>query len=131
MLDLLLRSKRSIQISFALTVAAVAGWSGFAYSSLSSGEQVTALAAERDAAVANYQQLQEAADNLKELEAKLDSARVEHSRNVQAWTEARSRLGATQQELAVLTKRLDQAKDRVSQTGSIRAEPPKPPARKP
>ena len=138
MLDRLLRSERSVQIGAALAVAAVAGWSSFAYSALTSGQQVTALTVERDAAVANhdavvanYQKLEKTAGNLKEVEAKLGSARTEYSRVVQGWADTRGRLGAAQQELAALAKRLDQASDRVSQTSSIRAEPSKLPVRKP
>jgi len=131
MLNLLPRTRKPFPTRLALALAAFAGWSGFAYSAMSSGQQVTALAAERDAAVATYQQIQEAAGNLKEVEAKLGSARVEHSQVVQGWADTRGKIGAAQQELTVLTKRLDQARDRVSQTSSIRAEPPKPPARKP
>src|SRR5215211_6864678 len=93
MLDRLLRSERSVQIGAALAVAAVAGWSSFAYSALTSGQQVTALTVERDAAVANhdavvanYQKLEKTAGNLKEVEAKLGSARTEYSRVVQGWT---------------------------------------------
>jgi hypothetical protein len=131
MLDLLFRTRRPFPTRSALALAAVAGWSGFAYSALSSGQHVAALTVERDAAVANYQQLQEAAGNLKEVEAKLGSARIEHSQVVQGWADTRGKLGAAQKELTVLTKRLDQGKDRVSQTGGIRAEPPTPPTRKP
>jgi tRNA C32,U32 (ribose-2'-O)-methylase TrmJ len=131
MLHLLPRADRPFRIGPALAIAAIAGWSGFIYSVLSSGQQVKALTAERDAALASHQQLQEAAGKLSDIEAKLGTARVEYGRVVQGWAEARGRLGAAQQELAVLTKRLDQAKDRVSQTGSIRSEPPKAPARKP
>jgi septal ring factor EnvC (AmiA/AmiB activator) len=113
MLDLLLRTRRPFPTRSAFALAAVAGWSGFAYSALSSGQHVAALTVERDAAVANYQQLQEAAGDLKEVEAKL---------------------GAGQQELAALTRQLDETRDRASQTGSLRNEPSKPPkgkARKP
>ena len=131
MRELLLRSQRSFRPGMALVIATLVGWSGFAYSSWSSDQQVTALTAERDAAVGSYQQLQGAADSLKEVEAKLGSARIEHSKVVQEWTETRGKLAVLQTELAVLTRRLDQAKDRVSQTGSTRAEPPKPPARMP
>src|SRR3954471_2555086 len=77
MLDPLLRSRRFFQIGLALAVAGVAGWGRFAYSALSSDQQVTALTAERDAAVANFQQLQEASGNLKEVEAKLGAGRQE------------------------------------------------------
>jgi hypothetical protein len=127
----LLRSKRPFGTGLALALAAVAGWSGFAYSEWSSGQQVTVLTAEREAAVADRRKPQEAVDSLKEVEAKLGAARIEHSRVAQEWTETTGKLGAAQQELAVLSKRLDQARDRVSQTGSTRPEPPKPPARKP
>src|SRR5215207_6569449 len=130
MFDLLLRSERSLQIGAALAVATVVGWDSFAYSALTSGQQVTALTADRDAAVANFRQLQEATGNLKEIEAKLGSAHVEYSQALQDWTETRSKLGATHQELALLTKRLKQGRDRGAQAGGIRTEPPKPPARK-
>ncbi|MFL5153019.1 MAG: hypothetical protein ACJ8C3_09140, partial [Microvirga sp.] len=56
----------------------------------------------------------------KQVEAKLGSARVEYGRSVEAWAETRAKLAAAQQELAALTKRVDQARDRVSQTGSTR-----------
>jgi len=138
MLDRLLRSEPSVLIGLGLVVLALTGWGSFAYLAWSSGQQVTALAAERDAeranhnaALANYQKLQDAAGSLKEVEAKLGSARSEYSRVVQGWADTRGRLGAAQQDLAALAKRLDQASDRVSQTSSIRAEPSKPPARKP
>ena len=131
MLGLLLRAERSFLIGSGLVVAALAGWSSFAYSALSSGQQVTALTAERDAAVVNYQQLQESAGNLKEVEAKLGLARVEYGRVVQGWADTRGRLGTAQQELAALAKRLDLATERVSQTSSIRTEPSKSPTRKP
>ena len=131
MLDRLLRSERSFQIGSAWAVAAVAGWCGVAYLALSSSQQVTALTAERDAAVANYQKLQETAGSLKEVEAKLGLARVEYGRVVQGWADTRGRLGTAQQELAALAKRLDLATERVSQTSSIRTEPSKSPTRKP
>ena len=131
MLDRLLRAERSFLVGLALAVAALAGWSSFAVSALSSGQQAKALTTERDAALASYQQLRVAAGKLSDIEAKLGTARIEYGRVVQGWAEARGKLGAAQQELAVLTKRLDQARDRVSQTGSIRSEPSKAPTRKP
>jgi zinc resistance-associated protein len=90
------------------------------------------VTAERDAAFAQRDRLQESAGELAQVEARLSSARVEYSRVVQGWAEAKARAGVVKQELATLSKRLDQAKDRVSQTGSIRqAEPPQRPAQKP
>jgi uncharacterized coiled-coil protein SlyX len=76
------------------------------------------------------QHVQETFGKLSEMEAKLGSARVEYSRVVQGWADTRGKLGQAQQQLAALTKRLEQARDQVSQTGSIRAEPSKVPARK-
>lgn len=131
MLDLLFRAEKPFLICSALAVAALAGWSSFAYSASSSGRQAKALMAERDAALANYQQLQASAGKLSEVEAKLGSARLEYGRVVQSWADTRGKLGVAQQQLAALTKRLDQARDQVSQTGSTRPAPPKAPARKP
>jgi hypothetical protein len=132
MAESILRTKRSPLLGFALTIAAAAGWGSFAYSAWNSHERVSSLVAERDAALAKHERLKEATGELGQVQARLGSARVEYSRVVQGWADAKARSGAVQQELATLTKRLDQAKDRVSQTGSIRpAEPPKPPARKP
>jgi zinc resistance-associated protein len=132
MLELLARIKQSPMLGPALAVAAILGWSSFAYSALASHARASSLTAERDAALAKHERLQEAAGELAQVEARLGSARVEYSRVVQGWAEAKARAGVVQQELATLTKRLDQAKDRVSQTGSIRqAEPPQRPARKP
>lgn len=131
MLDLILRALGSIRLGPALAAAALTGWSGFAYSALSSSRQADALIAERDAALANYQQLQDAVGKLADVESKLGSARVEYSQVVQTWADARGRLGQTQQQLAAVTKRLEQARDQVTQTGSTRPAAPKPPARKP
>src|SRR5436853_3175027 len=121
MLDTLLRSEQSRLIGSGLVVVALTGWGSFAYLAWSSGQHVTVLTAERDAAVANhdavianYHKLEEAAGSLKEVEAKLGSARTEYSRVVQGWAETRGKLGAIQQELALLTNRLDQAAERVS-----------------
>src|SRR3954452_10233467 len=69
MLDLLFRAEKPFLICSALAVAALAGWSSFAYSASSSGQQAKALMAERDAALANYQQLQASAGKLSEVEA--------------------------------------------------------------
>jgi chromosome segregation ATPase len=132
MLELISRTKRSVLIASALAFAAVLGWGSLAYSAFTSQGQVNSVTAERDAALAQRDRLQESAGELAQVEARLSSARVEYSRVVQGWAEAKARAGVVQQELATLTKRLDQAKDRVSQTGSIRqAEPPQRPARKP
>src|SRR4051794_18037803 len=126
MLHLLRRTERSFLVCCGLGLAAVAGWSSFAYSAWSSrrlAEQVGNLTAERNVVLANHQKLQQATGELKQVEAKLGSARVEYGRSVEAWAETRAKLAAAQQELAAPTKRVDQAPDPGSPTGS-----PPPPA---
>ena len=130
MLYLLVRTERSLLIGSALALATLAGWGSFAYSALSTSRKIDAITGERDAALAQLQQVQETFGKLSEMETKLGSARIEYSRVVQCWADTRGKLGQAQQQLAALTKRLEQARDQVSQTGSIRAEPPKAPARK-
>lgn len=126
MLNLLLRAEKTVLIGCALGVAALTGWSSFAYSSLSSRSEAKVLRAERDAAMGRHQQLEQANGDLGQVEAKLAAARTDYSRTVQGWAEARTRLGTVQQELAVLTKRVDLAKERVTHTGSVKpAEPAK------
>ena len=130
MLDLLSRTKKSVLIGSALTFAAVLGCGGLAYSTVALQERLYGVTAERDAAFAQRDRLQEAAGELAQVQERLASARVEYSRVVQSWAEAKARTGVAQQELAALTKRLDQAKDRISQTGSIKQpEPPQRPAK--
>src|SRR4051794_830918 len=135
MLHLLRRTERSFLIGCGLGLAAVVGWSSFAYSAWSSrrlAEQDGSLTTERNVVLANHQKLQQATGELKQVEAKLDSAHVEYGRSVEAWAQTRAKLAAAKQELAALTKRGDQARDRVSQTGSPRpADAPKAAARKP
>ena len=134
MRHLLARAEKPFLIGCALAALAVTGWTGFAYAALSSRQQVTELRAERDDAATRLRRLEESAGDLGQVEAKLSAARIEYSRTVQGWAEAKAKLGATHQELAALSKRLDQARDRaITQTGSVRpAEPAaKAPARKP
>jgi uncharacterized coiled-coil protein SlyX len=131
MLHLLLRAERPFQIGCALGLAALIGWGGFIYTAFSSRHELSAVRAELNEALANHERLQQTAGDLSHVQAKLSATRLEYGRTVQAWAETRARTEAAQQELATLTKRLDQARDRVSQTGSIRSEPPKAPARKP
>lgn len=129
MLDLFTRINRPVVVGSALAVAAVLGWGSFAYSTFASQGRVNSAIVERDAAVAQHDRLKAAAGDLAQVEARLASGRIEYARVVQSWADAKAR---SEQELATLTKRIDQAKDRVGQTGSIRqAEPAARPARKP
>ena len=107
MLHLLRRTERSFLVCCGLGLAAVVGWSSFAYSAWSSrqlAEQVGNLTTERNVVLANHQKLQQATGELKQVEAKLGSARVEYGRSVEAWAETRAKLAAAQQELAALTQ---------------------------
>jgi exonuclease VII small subunit len=79
--------------------------------------------ADRNAVRAKHEQLQRSAGELKQVEAKLNMGNVELNRTVRAWA-------AAEQKLATLNKRVEEAKEGVSQTGSIRqTAPPKRPAR--
>jgi hypothetical protein len=129
MLELISRTKRSVLIGSSLAFAAVFGWGSFAYSTFASQGRVNSITSERDAAVAQHDRLKAAAGDLAQVETRLASGRIEYARVVQGWADAKAR---SEQELATLTKRIDQAKDRVGQTGSIRqVEPPARAARKP
>jgi hypothetical protein len=116
----------------AIGLAAVLGWGSFLCSDLDWREQVSGLKSERDAMIAKYQIHKEITGELEQIEKRIALARIEYDRTALALAEARAKSGAVQQELAALTSRLDQTKDRVSQTGGIRsAEPPRRPAQKP
>ena len=128
-----LRPQRSSLIYCALGLAAIIGWSSFAYLTWSARQlsrQVSILTTERDEAIADrnavrakHEQLQRSAGELKQVEAKLNMGNVELNRTVRAWA-------AAEQKLATLNKRVEEAKEGVSQTGSIRlTAPPKRPAR--
>ena len=121
----LLRLQRSSLIYCALGLAAIIGWSSFAYLTWSARQlsrQVSILA-DRNAVRANHEQLQRSAGELKQVEAKLNMGNAELNRTVRAWA-------AAEQKLATLNKRVEEAKEGVSQTGSIRlTAPPKRPAR--
>ena len=127
----LLRLQRSSLIYCGLGLAAIIGWSSFAYLTWSAHQlsrQVSILTTERDEAIAdrnavraNHEQLQRSAGELKQLEAKLNMGNAELNRTVRAWA-------AAEQKLAILNKRVEEAKEGASQTGSLTA-PPKRPAR--
>ena len=124
-----LLSNRSVLVASLLAASSVTGWGAFAYSVSSSGNQLRAVIAERDAAAAKHEQLQAAVADLAQVEAKLFATRRQYTEAVQGWAEVRTKMGAAQQELAALTKRVQQGRDQVSQTSSIRpAEPSKRPA---
>jgi CHASE3 domain sensor protein len=128
MIEQLFSRQRPVLSFMAVALVALCGWGAFAYSALSVSGKLGAVTAERDTLKASYELLQQASGDLEQVRGRLMSARLEHSQTVQGWAEARAKVGAAQQELAALAKRVQQARD-VAQTGSIRpAEPPKRPA---
>jgi uncharacterized protein HemX len=126
MRDLLLRADRPLLLACGLGLAAVIGWGSFGYSAWSSRQlshELKAVAAQRDATVEKHQRLERTAGELAQVEAKLATTKAEFDKAARMWA-------AAQQELATLSKRLDQTREKVSQTGSIKQpEQPKKPAR--
>jgi len=121
------RRDPAITLGASLTVAALTGWSCFAYSASHSrdlGQRIEVLTADLDAATAKYHALRNAAGELAQVEGKLSAARMEHSRAVQAGAEAKATTAEAQQELILVSKRLERARDRTLQTGSIRQTEP-------
>lgn len=126
MLDRINKAERPLLIGCALAAFALTGWGSFTYSTISSGRQVSVVTAERDKALTELHQLQQAAAELNRVEAKLTSARMEYSRTVEGWAQVKERLAAAQKEYAALSKRLDQTRERVAHTSSTPSpEPPK------
>src|SRR3954447_25719715 len=127
MLDLV-RLQRFPLIYFALGLAAIIGWSTFAYSTWSAralARQVSTLTTQRDEVIADrnevrakFEQLQRATGELQQVEAKLNVGNAELSRTLRAWA-------AAEQKLAMVNKRLEGTNDIVAQTGSIRKPAPR------
>jgi len=116
-----------------LVLAALIGWSSLAYSVWSLRnlrQQFGTLTTDHKATLASYQALRSTIGELKDVETKLSAIRTEYIRAAQTASETKTRIAVAQQELGALGKRLEQAKDRANQTGSIRqADPSKIPAR--
>ncbi|CAA2145469.1 MULTISPECIES: hypothetical protein [Methylobacterium] len=127
---------RTVALNLILAVYAFAGWGAFAnkasaYRDLT--DQVGLLRADRDGAVNRQKELEQANNDLqREWQGKLASAREELQQAAAARDAAKGQLAGSQRELVASKKRLDQARDRVSETGSIKhAEPSKKAAVKP
>lgn len=119
-----------------LGLGTLSGWGAYAVSS--SGKtalqaQLAAVEGERDTLAARFKQFQDVEAELRDRQAKIAAARDEIAQLGTTRDKAKAQLAATQRDLASLTKRLDQAKDKVTQTGSITpaatAEAAKKPAR--
>jgi hypothetical protein len=85
-------------------------------------DQVGLLKTDRNALVGRQKELEQAnIDLVREWQGKLASAREEVSQAFAARDAAKGQLASSQRELVASKKRLDQARDRVSETGSIKA----------
>jgi septal ring factor EnvC (AmiA/AmiB activator) len=122
---LALRPARAHALPVILGVCALAGWGAFA--SRASGQrdlaaQVRVLQADRDTLVGRQKLLEQANTELvRDWQGKLASLRDELGQSTAARDAAKAQLASAQRELTGVKKRLDQARDRVSETGSIKA----------
>ena len=119
-----------------LGVFAFAGWGAYANKASANRNlttEVSLLQTERSGFVNRQRELEQAnIDLVRELQGKLASAREELGQAVAARDAAKGQLGSSQRELVASKKRLDQARERVSETGSIKpVEPSKKAANKP
>ncbi|MEE7451590.1 hypothetical protein MRF4_29565 [Methylobacterium radiotolerans] len=119
-----------------LGVYALAGWGAYANKASANRDlttQVSLLQTERDGLVSRQKESEQASIELvREWQGKLASARAELGQAIAARDAAKGQLAGSQRELIASKKRFDQARDRVSETGSIKpAEPSKKAASKP
>lgn len=123
---------RDYQVLLVLTgyaLFAFGGWGGLIYVALSSRGEFAQLREERDATLRDYARFSKTAGDLTEVETKLSRAKAEYVRTSQALADAKQKLNAVQDDLAT-ARRPDPLADLISQTGSVRPQPPKPPPRK-
>ncbi|MER2266462.1 hypothetical protein [Methylobacterium oxalidis] len=117
-----------------LGVAAIAGWGAFAskaWGQRDLAEQVDLLQADRARLMAGLKQIEQTnAELARDAQEKLAAVREELNLTTAARDFAKGQLASAQREVAALRKRLDQSRDRVAETGSIKpAEASKKPAR--
>ncbi|TNC13350.1 hypothetical protein FF100_11075 [Methylobacterium terricola] len=120
-----------------LGLGTLSGWGAYAVSSSGKAALRTQLAeteGQRDTLAARVKQFQDVEAELRDRQAKIAAARDEIVQLGAARDKAKAQLATTQRDLASLTKRLEAAKEKVTQTGSITpaaapAEPAKKPAR--
>ncbi|WP_156648420.1 hypothetical protein [Methylobacterium sp. Leaf108] len=111
-----------------LGVLAFAGWGAYANKASANRNlttEVSLLQTERSGFVNRQRELEQAnIDLVREWQGKLASSREELARAVAARDAAKGQLGSSQRELVASKKRLDQARERVSETGSIKPAKP-------
>lgn len=120
-----------------LGLGTLSGWGAYGVSSSGKSAlraQLAETEGQRDALAARFKQFQDVEAELRDRQAKIAAARDEIAQMGATREKAKAQLAATQRDLAALTKRLDTARDKVNQTGSITppapaAEPAKKPAR--
>lgn len=127
---------RSQLLPLILGVFVLAGWGAYANKASANRDltnQVSLLQTEKSGFVSRQKDLEQAnIDLVREWQAKLASGREELGQAVTARDAAKGQLGNSQRELVASKKRLDQARERVSETGSLKpAEPSKKAASKP
>lgn len=112
-------------LAVALGGLALFGWGSFALTASNQRALKTELAevrGERDALQSWQKQFKDAEAELRDVQGKIAAARDEVVQTSAAREKAKAQLAATQRDLAAVTKRLDQARDKVAQTGSIPAQ---------
>ncbi|QRE72314.1 hypothetical protein [Methylobacterium aquaticum] len=105
-----------------LGLGTMSGWGAYAISSSGKAALRTQLAeveGQRDTLAARVKQFQDVEAELRDRQAKIAAARDEIAQLGVTRDKAKAQLAATQRDLASLNKRLDLAKDKVTQTGSI------------
>ncbi|MGY2049343.1 hypothetical protein [Methylobacterium sp. JK268] len=112
---------------------ALFGWGAFGVTASGQRGLEARLAqaeSERDALQAWQRQFKDTEAALRDVQGKVAAAREEVAQVTAAREKAKQQFTATQRDLVALTKRLDQARDKVTQTGSLpAAESGKKPAR--
>ena len=127
---------RAQLLPLVLGVFTITGWGAYANKASANRNLTTEfsrLQEERSGLVSRQNELEQAnIDLVREWQGKLSSAREELRQAVAARDAAKGQLGSSQRELIASKKRLDQARERVSETGSIKpTEPLKKAASKP
>lgn len=127
---------RAQLLPLVLGVYAIAGWGAYANKASANRDltaQVSLLQTERDGLVGRQKELEQAnMDLVREWQGKLASARAELGQAIAARDAAKGQLAGSQRDLVASKKRFEQARDRVSETGSIKpAEPSKKAGSKP
>lgn len=130
------KPKRAQLLPLVLGVFATAGWGAYADKASANRNlttEVSLLQTERSGLVSRQKVLEQInIDLVRDWQAKLASAREELGQAVAARDTAKGQIGISQRELVASKKRLDQARERVSETGSIKpAEPSKKAVSKP